>query len=170
MTPVIPKSISLIKLIEKKGKGKRLIQNWRPIPLLNVDLKILSKALANYIKEYLPFLISSNQTAYVEGRFISEGGRLFSDNLPVTNFLKLRGLVVTVDIQKAFDPVTHLFLTSALKKLDFGETFIKWIQVLLRNQGFCVINCSTTTKYLKLEKGTRHGDQISAYLFIYSCS
>ena len=131
---------------------------------------MLSKALANCIKEYLPFLISSNQTAYVEWRFISESGRLFSDILQVTNFLKLRGLVVTVDIQKAFDPVSQLFLTSALKKLDFGKTFIKWIQVLLRNQGSCIINCGTTTKYLKLEKGTRHGDPISAYLFIYSCS
>ena len=75
---------AVIKLIEKKYKGKRLIQNWRPIFLFNADLKILSKALANRIKKYLPFLISSNQTAYVEWRFINEGGRLFSD---ITDFL-----------------------------------------------------------------------------------
>ena len=56
-----------IKLIEKKDKNKRLIQNWRPIFLLHIDLKILSKALTNRIKKYLPFLISSNQTTYVEG-------------------------------------------------------------------------------------------------------
>ena len=99
----------VIKLIENKDKDKRLIQNWIPISLLNVDLKGLSKALANYIKKYLLFLISSNQTAYVEGRFIREGGRLFSDILQVTDFLNLRGLVVTVDIQKAFDSVNHLF-------------------------------------------------------------
>ena len=89
---------AVIKLIEKKDKDKRLIQNWILISLLNVDLKILSKALANPIKKYLPFLISSNQTTYVEGRFISEGGRLFSDILQVTDFLNLRMLVVTVDI------------------------------------------------------------------------
>ena len=77
----------MIKLIEKKEKDKRFIQNWRPISLLNVDLKILSKALADCIKKYLFFLISSNQTAYVEGRFINKGGRLFSDILQVTHFL-----------------------------------------------------------------------------------
>ena len=103
---------AVIKLTEKKkrkDKDKRLIQNWRPISLLNVDLKILSKALANCIKKYLSFLISSNQTAYLEGRFISKGGGLLSDILQVTYFLKLRGLVVTVDIPKAFDSVNHLF-------------------------------------------------------------
>ena len=100
---------AVIKLIEKKDKDKRLIQNWRPISLLNIDLKIISKALANRVKKYLLFLISSNQTAYVEGRFISEGGRLFPDILQVTDFLNIRGLVVTVDIQKTFDSVNHLF-------------------------------------------------------------
>ena len=98
---------AVIKLIEKKDKDKRLIQNWRPISLLNVDLKSISKALTNRIKKYLPFLISSNQTAHVEGRFIREVGRLFSDILQVTDFLNLRRLVVTVDIQKAFDSLRH---------------------------------------------------------------
>ena len=35
-----------IRLIEKKDKDKRDIQNWRPLSLLNTDVKILSKALA----------------------------------------------------------------------------------------------------------------------------
>ena len=33
----------IIKLIEKKDKDKRFIKNWRPISLLNVDSKIISK-------------------------------------------------------------------------------------------------------------------------------
>ena len=87
-------------------------------------MKILSKALADCTKKYLPFLILSNQTVYVEGGFSSEGGRLFPDILKVTDFLKLRGLVVTADIQKAFDFVNYLFLITALKKFGFSETFI----------------------------------------------
>ena len=80
--------------------------------------------------------------------------------------MNLKGLIVTVDIQKAFDSVNHLFLITALKRFGFGETFIKWIQVLLRNQESCKIIGGTTTKYLKLEKGTRQGDSVSVYLFI----
>ena len=47
-----------------------------------------------------------------------------------------------------------------------SETFIKWIQILLRNQESYIINGWTTTKYFKLQKDTRQGDPISAYLFI----
>ena len=53
---------ALIKLIEKKYKDKKPIQNWKPISLLNVDLKILSKALADSIKKYLPFLFLFHRT------------------------------------------------------------------------------------------------------------
>ena len=80
--------------------------------------------------------------------------------------MNLRGLVVTVYIQKAFDSVNHLFLTTALKIFGFGKTFIKWIQILLSIQESCVINGRTTTKYFKFQEGTRQGDPISAYLFI----
>ena len=48
----------IIKLIEKKKRGK--------IFLLNVDLNIISKALSEKLREVLPDLICSQQTAYVE--------------------------------------------------------------------------------------------------------
>ena len=57
---------AVIKLIEKKDRDKRFVKNWRPISLLNVDTKILSKSLAEKLKSALPELISSNQTAYVK--------------------------------------------------------------------------------------------------------
>ena len=66
---------AVTKLIEKKHKDKRLTQNWQWISLLNVDYKIISKALAARFKKVLPSLISSQQIAYVENRFIGESGR-----------------------------------------------------------------------------------------------
>ena len=57
--------------------------------MLNTDVKILSKVMAQRVKKTLPFLISSNQSAYVDGRFISEGGRVISDLLEISDTLKL---------------------------------------------------------------------------------
>ena len=42
---------AIITLIEKKGKDKRMIRNWRPISLINVDAKIASKTLAKRLEK-----------------------------------------------------------------------------------------------------------------------
>ena len=76
-------------MLEKKDKNKRFIKNWRPISLLNTDMKIISKVLSTRIKNVLPFLISSNQTAYVKNRFMSESERVISDILEISNSLAL---------------------------------------------------------------------------------
>ena len=83
---------AVIKLIEKKDRDKRYIKNWRPISLLNVDTKIISKALAAKLKKVLPTIISSNQTAYVNKRCISESGRLISDIIEVCEKQNIGGV------------------------------------------------------------------------------
>ena len=70
---------AVIKLLGKKGKDKRYIKNWRPISLLNIDTKILTKTIASKLKKVLPKIIKPDQTAYVENRFIGESVRLFSE-------------------------------------------------------------------------------------------
>ena len=125
---------AIIKLIEKKDKDKRLLQNSRPISLLNVDAKIIWKALSKRLETVLPSLISDDQTAYDDGRFIIEGGHLIADVLQTTNMLILSGLLVTIDIQKAFDSVNHQFLTLALKRYGFGKTFVKRVKTLLNTR------------------------------------
>ena len=46
----------------------------------------------------------------------SEGGRLVSDILHIMDTSELKSLLITVDIQKVFDSVNHLFLVSLLEK------------------------------------------------------
>ena len=157
---------AVIKLIEKKGRDKRFIKNWRPISLLNVDTKLISKVLSERIKNVLPSIISENQTAYVKNRFISEGRRLIDDLSEFCDTFKKEGFLVTIDIEKAFDSVNHNFLIATLEKFGFGKTFIQWSKIFLKNQESCIINAGKTSKYFELERGTRQGDPISAYLFI----
>ena len=129
-------------------------------------MKIISKVLSTRIKNVLPFLISSNQTAYVKNGFINESGRVTSDILEISNSLALEGFLVTVDIEKAFDSVNDCFLLHIFQKFGFGIDFVSWIKTILNNQESCIINGGKTTKYFKLERSARQGDPISAYLFI----
>ena len=51
---------AIIKLIDKKDRDRRYIKNWRPISLLNVDVKIASKALALRLEKVLPNIIHAD--------------------------------------------------------------------------------------------------------------
>ena len=51
---------AIIKLIEKKDRDKRFIKNWRPISLLNVDMKLISKVLASRLKNVISSIVNEN--------------------------------------------------------------------------------------------------------------
>ena len=80
----------MITLIEKKGKDKRYLKNWRPISLMNVDTKIASKAIATRLKTVIQKLIHHNQTAYVGNRYIGEADRLVSGILNLQQKMRWR--------------------------------------------------------------------------------
>ena len=75
---------AIITLIEKKGKDRNYLENWRPISLTNVDAKISSKVIAARIIPVLPTIINSTQTGYVKGRFIGEAARSIIDIIDYT--------------------------------------------------------------------------------------
>lgn len=115
---------AVIKLIEKK-RDQWYIKNWRPITLLDVDTKLLLKALSVKLKEVLPTLISFGETAYFKNGFIGESGRLISDIINISDHSKkLLRFIVTIDIKKAFNVLDHTFLIPVMKKFDFGQNFI----------------------------------------------
>ena len=62
-----------------------LLQNY---VTLNTDLKLISKPLGTQLKDILPDLISFNQSAYVQNRYICESGKLIYDVLQTASILK----------------------------------------------------------------------------------
>ena len=98
-----PQKQAVITLIEKKGKDRTLLENWRPISLVNVDAKIISKAIANRIKQVLPNIVHHNQTGYLKDRFIRETVRSILDVMDFTKKENLPGLLIFIDFKKAFD-------------------------------------------------------------------
>ena len=60
----LPQKQAVITLIEKKGKDRSFLDNWRPISLVNVDAKIMTKAIATRIKNVLLNIIHHNGTGF----------------------------------------------------------------------------------------------------------
>ena len=157
---------AIITLIEKYGKDKLYIKNWRPISLLNVDYKIASKVLSLRVKKVLPNIIHTDQTGYVDGRQIFDSIRSIQDILEITKSQNLPGMMLLIDFEKAFDSLEWDFLYEALCRFNFGNTFIKWVKLLYTNISSCIMNNGTTTQYFPLTRGARQGDPLSGYLFI----
>ena len=65
----------------------------------------------------------------------------------IANIRQMESFLVTMDVEKAFDSLDHKFLILVLQKFRFGQNFISWIEIILKNQESCVINDGATTKY-----------------------
>ena len=106
-----------------------------------------SKLLVENIKHVLPELISSNQTAYIKSRCISESGRLISGVVEMYDILDIPGYLLTMDSEKDFDSLDHDFLLSVRKKIGFGEKLFYWIK---DHQQSCVIKGGFTKVHARV--------------------
>ena len=83
----------------------KCLKNWRPISLLNVDYKILSKALTTRLSRVLSSIIREDQTCSIPGRTIFDNLALFRDTLDYISVTDETGILVNLDQEKAFDRV-----------------------------------------------------------------
>ena len=156
---------AIINLIPKKGKDPLYLNNWRPISLLNSDYKILAKCIALRLNKVIPSIISSDQTGFVQGRFIGENIRLTLDMIDYINQNNLSGFLLLVDFEKAFDKLEWEFIFHALRFFNFGPDLISWVKVLYKDISSCIINNGHATDFFPVRCGVRQGCPLSPLLF-----
>ena len=158
-------STAVVVLIFKKGL-EQLLKDYRPISLLPLDYKIIAKVLANRLAIVLPDLISEEQTSGVPGRTITESTNLIRDVVDYVTIEKKPSILLSLDMEKAFDRVNHTFLIRVLKSMDFPVFFIKCIQTLYNDVTSCVRNNGKLTQNVKFQRGVRQGCPLSPLLFL----
>ena len=157
---------SIITLLPKSGKDNLLLENWRPISLLNVDYKITVKAIANRIKKVLPTLIHETQTGFMKGRYIGENIRLILEAIDITDENNLPGMIFFSDFEKAFDSINHEYMFKCLRHFNFKNDLVNWVKLLYKNAKSCVTNNGHHSDFFHIWRGVRQGCPLSPYLFI----
>ena len=158
----------IITLLQKEDGSLLDLHNWRPITLLNVDLKIAAKLIAKRLETVLPNLIHPDQTGFVKERYIGENIRLISDVLDFTKEQNIPGILVALDFRKALDSLEWPLIMTILDAFNFGSSIKRWISTFYTNVESAVLNNGYMTNWFKPSKGVRQGCPLSPFLFILS--
>jgi hypothetical protein len=93
-----------------KCREAAIIQQYKPIYLLNVSFKIFIKVVANRISHIATKVISPTQMAFLLGRNIMEGVIILHETIHEMHRKKHSGLIFEIDFEKAYDKINWSFI------------------------------------------------------------
>ena len=94
---------------------------------MNRDTKILNKILYNQTKQYIKKIINHDQVGFIPS---SLGCFNLCKSINLIHHLNKsqNHMIISIDSDKAFDNVQHLFVINALTKVDIEGTYLNIIK------------------------------------------
>ena len=120
---------SVVKLLFKKNDRKK-IENYRPISLLTVDYKILAKILTERMKKVLKKVIGNEQQGFIPDGDIAGNLLLVKEIIAYCEEEEVEGFMIMMDFEKAYDRVDRGVMLETLRSMNFGEKFIRMVELL----------------------------------------
>ncbi|KAF1315557.1 putative Pollike protein, partial [Globisporangium splendens] len=156
---------SAVVLLHKKG-SRAQPGNYRPIALIPVDVKVLSKALTYRLQSVVPDLVHTDQKGFVKGRSIHHHVRFLADLQDLVTSRDEEAYALFLDFEKAFDRVNWDYMFRVLERMGCGSDFLQWVRLLYTEpQAHLVIN-QNIQPALFPTRGVKQGDPLSALLFL----
>ena len=112
--PLFSLNFRVITLMPKVQEAN-VIQQYRPICLLNVSYKIFTKVATNRLSSVADKVVSSTQTAFIKGRNILEGVVILHETIYELHRKNQSGVILKLDFEKAYDKVRWPFLFQSLR-------------------------------------------------------
>uniref|UniRef100_A0A8C5Q0C8 Reverse transcriptase domain-containing protein n=1 Tax=Leptobrachium leishanense TaxID=445787 RepID=A0A8C5Q0C8_9ANUR len=157
-----------ISVICKPGKDRAEVRNYRPISLLNTDVKILAKILSARLAPLLPSLVHPDQVGFVPGREARDATTRALGAMGCAHASQTGLLLLSTDAEKAFDRVRWGFMLSVLRRIGIRERFLQWLTVLYRFPTARVRANGALSGNITIRNGTRQGCPLSPLLFALS--
>jgi hypothetical protein len=111
--PLFSLNFGVITIIPKIQEAN-VIQQYRPIFLLNVSFKIFTKVATNRLNILTDNVINLTQTTFRRGQNILEGVIILHESIHKIHRKDLSGIILKIDFQKAYNKVKWSFLLQTL--------------------------------------------------------
>ena len=141
---------TIITLIPKQTENLDSLKYWRPISLLCTDYKILTKILANRLKQIIPEVISLEQNCSIPQRTIFNNLFLIRDLIKYTAEKNSKFYLLQIDQEKAFGKIDRPFLFKTMEKHGLSKTFINFIEILYKDNVSMITNNGFLSKNIPM--------------------
>ena len=156
---------TFISLIYKEKGMTEDLKNWHPISLINCDLKLFTKILANRLQLVVHSLVHQDQAGFIKGRVIQHHAMRLQQILELNKMHHLDGYLIFLDQEKAYDRSDWDYLLLCLQAMGFGTHWIKAIGCLYQGLQSSVIVNGFISKPFAIHQGLRQGDPLSPLLY-----
>jgi hypothetical protein len=156
---------ALLTLLPKSLEAVGM-RDYRPISLIHIIGKLISKVLANRQAPRLHELVHHAQSAFIKGQSIQDNFKLVHVAAKTLHVRKKPSLVIKIDIARAFDSVVWPFLLEVLQKLGFGRVWSDWVSSFLSSASTRVLMNGNPGDRICHARGLRQGDPLSPMMFV----
>lgn len=156
-TVLIPKTEDVEKL--------KQVTSYRPISLTNVDYKIFMKILACRLQGVIHKIVGPHQTCGIRGRSICTNIHKARCVLECADAMHVGVAVLQLDLEKAFDCVSHEVLFCILDYINVGSVIKEGVALAYQNCTTRLVVNKALGAPINVQRSVRQGCPLSPLLF-----